>query len=168
MRRQKGTRASEVNSNDNEDAITTVDVVTDKRPTCNSSPCFLLLSELVSSDLLPKRRENSSIISSKMLQEKKNSSSPSWRSSNLDRCRKYWSVSAPLSDARTLIGNPPLPNPLSSSRLNLEKEIPWWSKKCNLAKRLNFVVRRLTVGPTGLGKPARESNPESSDSFLRF
>ena len=31
------------------------------------------------------------------------------------------------------------------------------------SKRSCFVVRRLTVGPTGLMKPARESNPESSD-----
>ena len=28
------------------------------------------------------------------------------------------------------------------------------------------VVRRLTVGPTGLLKPARDSNPESSDVLL--
>ena len=34
--------------------------------------------------------------------------------------------------------------------------------RCQDAKR-ESVVRRLTVGPTGQGNPARDSNPESPD-----
>ena len=34
-----------------------------------------------------------------------------------------------------------------------------------MLQKESFVVRRLAVGPTGRWKPARDSNPESSDDF---
>ena len=40
------------------------------------------------------------------------------------------------------------------------------AKQNSSITKLMVVVRRLAVGPTGLRKPARESNPESSDSCV--
>ena len=58
----------------------------------------------------------------------------------------------------------------TQSNINKTQHEAWTTCKNNQTRQLTgkkvirrSVVRRLTVGPTGHGNPARDSNPESPD-----